>query len=703
MRRNQVLSVVGGSAVTISIGSVVFAAATGTLGYLYDFFFYQTAAFALVLGLVALAASRRGTVNRGVWITSLCGLINSVEVAGLGLAVWTLRQSPELIQGLPQALVAPADLPTITAVLLMAERTWIISLGGFLTLGLLLFPDGRLPSRRWRAAAAAAAVGIVAYTSGYVTAGLPSSQVPWSLSPETPLPRNALNIGFVLVGISVLLALASLVVRHRNAGSDQRHQVRWMLFGVGAFALALVITFGLGALRFGSDFVTEIYAPANVVTIVMTPFVVATYGMGLVRYRLYDIDVVISRSLVFGLLAVFITGVYVAVVVGLGSMLGDPSNLVLAVSATAAIAIVFEPVRRRVERWANVLVYGHRATPYEVLSALNVPEQTVEDLMSTSAAVVAPGLGAEAVVVKGDDEVISSWPAEVALDVAAWDLEASLVHDGETVGSVMVKKKRGEHPTSQDRRLLDEFAGQASLLMANVLLNRRLESRLEELRESRRRLVTAQDGTRRRLERDLHDGAQQELVALRVKLGLARQVAGTEGMEEIVARLEELMTDADQAVDELRELARGIYPPLLEAEGLVAAVTAQARRLPVAVDVEPSLSERHPPEVEATVYFCVLEALGNAVRHSRAEQISVTLSEDGDGLTFVVWDDGIGFDPSEVPLDRGLAGCRDRLDTLGGHLEVISAVGNGTSVRGRLPVKGDEVQSGNPSRVALTA
>jgi signal transduction histidine kinase len=199
-------------------------------------------------------------------------------------------------------------------------------------------------------------------------------------------------------------------------------------------------------------------------------------------------------------------------------------------------------------------------------------------------------------------------------------------------------------------------------------------------------MLAAQDGARRALERDLHDGAQQELVALKVKLGLARTIATREGATELAAQLAETATIADQAVDTLRDVARGIYPPLLESEGLPAALSAQARRADLSVTVLDRVSRRYPREVEATAYFCAVEALNNAVRHARAGHAHIELDDTAGSLVVTVTDDGDGFDPECTHRGAGLEHMTDRSDAAGGTLTVASRPGHGTTITIALPV-----------------
>jgi signal transduction histidine kinase len=232
--------------------------------------------------------------------------------------------------------------------------------------------------------------------------------------------------------------------------------------------------------------------------------------------------------------------------------------------------------------------------------------------------------------------------------------------------------------------LVDSVCAAAGLTLDNERLQAELRARLVDLQASRARLVEATDTGRRRIERDLHDGAQQQLVALRISLGLARQLVTSSPGEaaELIAQTERQATDA---LEELRELARGIYPPLLADLGLRAALEAQARKAAIPVTVEAPDLGRYPQKIEAAVYFCVLEALQNVAKYAQAPAARVTLRPDGQWLVFTVEDDGRGFDPATTPRGTGLQGISDRLGALGGTADVTAAPGRGTRVTGRVP------------------
>jgi len=240
-----------------------------------------------------------------------------------------------------------------------------------------------------------------------------------------------------------------------------------------------------------------------------------------------------------------------------------------------------------------------------------------------------------------------------------------------------VTKPGNEPLTPAERGLVTDLASQAGLVLRNGAL-------IAELRASRQRLVRAQDDERRRLERNLHDGAQQQLVSLSVKVRLAQSLVGQED-ERARDMLDEVRADSRAALEELRDLARGIYPPLLADRGLAAALGAQARKSPIPVSIDPEGSRRYSEDVESAVYFCVLEALNNVAKYAEASHVTVHLSEREGNLRFEVTDDGQGF-ACGVSTGTGLRGMADRMDAIGGRLHVASEPGRGTTVVGEVPV-----------------
>jgi signal transduction histidine kinase len=491
----------------------------------------------------------------------------------------------------------------------------------------------------------------------------------------------------------IVSAFVSVVIRYRHAGSERRHQLKWFLAAIAVAAVAVIPQFA-GSQAFYSGL-------GLMIGLTVVP---VSIGVAVLKYRLYDIDVVINRTLVYGSLAAVITTVYVSIVVGVGTLIGSGGrpNLALSILATAVVAVGFQPVRERLQRLANRLVYGRRATPYEVLSEFS--EQVAEsyaadEVLPRMARVLQEGTGADHATVwirtAGQLRPAATSPETVVGEPIAisdgklpsfpdTSSAVEVRHQNELLGALTIEKRPGEALTPIEEKLLDDLAHQAGLVLKNVGLTSDLQARLVELRASRQRLVAAQDGERRRLERNLHDGAQQNLVAIKVKLGLAEMLSAKDP-----AKARDLITslkaDTDEALETLRDLARGIYPPLLETQGLMAALESQTRKATVPVTVAGDGVERYPPEIEAAVYFCVLEALQNVQKYAGAAAADVRLSDIGGRLRFEVYDDGAGFDRTRVVPGAGLTNMGDRLDALGGDLSITSEVGRFTRVSGSIP------------------
>lgn len=403
--------------------------------------------------------------------------------------------------------------------------------------------------------------------------------------------------------------------------------------------------------------------------------------------------------LVYGILAAFIASAYLVAVVGAGSILSSRAGvLVLSIVVTALVAVAFEPVRRRVERWINRLVFGRRASPYEVLADLAnrlAETESVQAVLDRMARLMADGTGAEQATVWLSDArgllVGAGWPATPPvvrvdsldhLSEVVWPV----VHDDELVGALQVIKSHENPFTPVEERLITDLAASAGLVLGHQRLNAALTDRADELEASRRRLVDAEDTERRRLERDLHDGAQREVVALNADIRGLERLAREEELNEVADVLSETASDLEAAVDEIRSLARGLYPPLLQAEGLEEAVKSHAQRSPIAVEVKSGMVGRHPMTIESAVYFVVAEAMTNSAKHANPAQIEITLFE-ADGLLMVqISDDGVGFDPEQTDNGLGLVNIRDRIEALGGEVQFESATGAGTTVRARIPV-----------------
>jgi signal transduction histidine kinase len=645
----------------------------------------------------ALAIVRRHPSNAIWWLFFLIAI---------SLAVGTVL--PEY--GIYAIRVSPGALPAPALAIALAEPTPIVAIVGIF-LVLQLFPDGRPVSPRWRIVVWVTAFAIIVGIAGQFVAPHRIHTV-WSddlehahVSVLNPMGVAGLRtigvigqtIASVLLWVIAVLSIASLFVRCRKADALQHTQLRWLAYVVGLATAWIVVMLPLMVV-FGDNSIA-----AAVFWLVATPLVALgipiAVGIAIVRHRLLDIDVVISKTIVYGALAAFITIVYVGLVVGIGQIAGSVSTPALSAVAAAIVAIAFQPLRRRVQRVANRFVYGDRATPYEVLSGFSehlAGMYGAQDLLGRMAQVVAEGTGASEarvwVAVGNELRPSASWPelgsSGESLPLAAGALPTipevsravEVSQGGELLGAITVSKPPSDPLTPTEERLLTDLAGQAGLVLRNVRL-------IEELRASRQRIVAAQDERARALERNIHDGAQQQLVALAVKLRLARSFAEKDPPK-AGELLDALQAEAVDALENLRDLARGIYPPLLADQGLAAALGSQARKSAVPVSVEADGVGRYPQDVEAAVYFCALEALQNISKYANASSAVLRLSASNGDLRFEVVDDGAGFDPSTTRSGSGLQGMADRLDAVGGRLSVRSVPGEGTTVVGSVPAVG---------------
>ncbi len=637
----------------------------------------------VVLG--TLVASRQPGNPIG-WL--LCGV-------GLTLSLTELT----ILYAIYALFVRGGSLPGGVVAAWLGGWTWMPMM---MLLGLvfLLFPHGRLLSRRWRVVADALVaswllvVPAVAFLPGPVDTFREVTN-PFGASWAEPLGLLALPIAL----LALALAAGSLAPRYRRAGAEERAQVRWvaaagLLLGV-AFVTNVLMTVPLGEAPPVDPTVVDLSEAVLILAVTSVPVAV---GIAILRYRLYDIDVVINKTVVFGVLAVFITAVYVAVVVGVGALVGSSGNALLSAIAAALVALAFQPVRRWAQRLANRLVYGQRATPYEVLSEFSgrvAGSYDTEDVLPRMATVLGEGTGARRAQVwlrLGTDlRPAAVWPEGAARSAPRAAASAELpdlpdvshavpvLDRGELLGALSVTKGASDPITPTEQKLARDLSLQAGLVLRNVRL-------VEELRASRERLVAAQDDERRKIERDLHDGAQQQLVALAVKARLAEAMVGEDDERER-ALLQELARETQETLESLRDLARGIYPPLLAEQGLVAALEAQSGKAAVPVVVRANGPGRYSREIEATVYFCVLEALQNAAKYADASEVEVVLETLDGVLRFEVTDDGRGFDPDLTPRGTGLQNMIDRLEAVGGGLEIRAEPAAGTSIAGRIPVR----------------
>jgi len=517
---------------------------------------------------------------------------------------------------------------------------------------------------------------------------------PEALEKLPELLFSILATSFLPVGIALL------AVRYRRLSTEQRSQVRWLLWVCIVGLLAGIGLALLSARRSGLVDVAYLIVGYGFLALVPVAILVAIF-----RHRLLDVDVLIRKSLVYGTLWLLIVVVYVLAAAALGIAVGGQVPVTVAILLTVIATLAFQPARRRLERLANRWVFGEPTSRYDLLAAFGADlERTLslDELLPRLAATVQRGLDANWARISvtqgwGEDAVLVP-RAAAGIDprIGAEPTLSSrlLVADANMpVGMIECGPRREGKYSDQDRSLLETLARQAALAVRNAGLAAELSTRLDEIRiqadeltASRSRIVHAQETERRRIERNIHDGVQQELVALIAGLRLARnQLERDPGAAG--PTLAGLQTTVTATLDDLRNLAQGIHPAVLSDKGLLAALEARARAAPVtiAITADPVTRQlRFDDDVEGAAYFFACEALANALKHAHADSVELKVHHDHGWLSIDVSDDGIGFEPLGTPR-RGLANLEDRAAALGGRFQLESRPGAGTKVRCRLP------------------
>jgi signal transduction histidine kinase len=649
-----------------------------------------------LIALVWLAAGvvivSRAPRNWAGWIFCFIGFTLCLVTAAQAYAVYAL-------------LLHPGELPFVGLAAWVNEYSYYAII--LVPLLFLLFPDGKVPSPRWRwALIGLLGAPIITFLSYVLRPETYNNLRDFGIAYENPFGVPAFEkVAGVLIEVSAIVILISafstvFAVRQRfkRSRGEERQQMRW-LAAVAATAGILFVAMWVVMIG-GSSLPTTsfpVFPAIQLLLVLVVAFgIPAAYLVAILKYGLYDLDMIISKTLLYGSLAVFITVVYVVVVVGVGGLVGASSdNLALSIGATAIIAIAFQTARERLQKVANRIIYGKRATPYEVLasfSGLVAHSLSVDEVLPEIAEVVGTGVGAEAAVVlvslPDGTERTERWGAASEGDATTI---IPVSYQDRQIGSISVEKSANDPLTPSEASLLEDLASHAGLAMHNVRLTEELGAKVaelavqsEQLRVSRQRLVTARDAQRKGLERDIHEGPEHQLIEIRGRLESLDELADDAAM---TAELESLTEQANATLEGLRDLARGIFPPLLADKGIVAAVQAHIRKVGAHAQIEadPAITgARFDDAVEACVYFCCLQALQNVIRHAGNALATVRLSTDADSLTFEIHDDGPGFEVRGVSRGMGIDIMQDRIDALDGDLSIESSPGNGTRVIGRI-------------------
>lgn len=582
--------------------------------------------------------------------------------------------------GLPMALAIVAAQYAFTglagAVLAdwVGRWVWILGVPLIPTVVVSLFPDGRLPSPRWRPVLWAGVAGVALLVPAIA---LLPEQDP-SAAPN-PLAVTALEgplwvmagTGFVLLGIGSLGALASLAVRYRSTDRTGRLQLQWFVAAATVVVLAVV----LGG-------VVPVVGP--IVQLVAFPLVAFATAAAILRYRLYGIEAVISTSLLWGGLTACLLGGYIALTVLVGGLFPRETTIWPALVATAAVAVAFQPLRTRLQSSIDRLVYGDRADPARGLRRLGARlEDTLalEGILPAVVEAIAEALRVPAVAIELHHD--QQWVLGAHHGASTGTpQQLPLTFGGKLVGRLHVYPRApGETFSSADRQLLDDLARQAGVAVHAAQITMALQ-------RSREQLVNALEGERRRIHQDLHDGLGPSLAALSLGLGAARNLRDTEPAK-ADALLHQLELETADVVADLRRLVDGLRPPQLDDLGLAGALVLRAAGLNsplMSIDVQlvgplPTL----PAATEVAAYRIVNEAMTNAVRHSEGRRCTVRVSA-GDTLTLDIQDDGTGLASDHHP-GNGLRSLTDRARELGGTVQISPSIAGGTRVLASLPLE----------------
>ena len=676
------LLVVAGTA-AVAIGALSLVLRGRPLAVIYGHWVFHNAPVALMGLWLGQAVLHRRPGHRGGWLLLALGVASAVHVTAVALADARL-----VAAGVPGAETGfdpfrPADLPLDAAIPLWTSAwIWVPAGATAATLFLLIFPDGRLLSRRWRPVVALSGVATALATVAYMIEVFPWATHEVSMGDQVavdPMAIGLLSVGGSGLAVAVALSVTALVLRWRAADRMRRQQMRPVMICCSAFALAHVVLWPW----------QSVWIPTSMLTIWA---LVGAYAFATARLHLHDVDVVVSRAAVAAVLATLFTGAYLALVVGVGGLVGRGGDSTLVpLLAAAVVAVAFDPVRRRVRRVVDRLLYGRERDPHELLSELAAGMRSAsssDELLDEVARLLVDATGAERVEITvrvRDEDRLAAGRGETPRDRPL--LGVDVVHEGERLGGVGVFGRSMGDLTPEATELVEDVAATLGVVLRNAQLTAELRAQVEELSRSRERLVAAHDEARRELERDLHDGAQAQLIAVRIRIGLAARMATRRPDPELAALLGDVGDELDGAVQSLRALGRGLHPPALDAGGIGPALRAASRTLPLDVAVVVDGVSRYEPAVESAVYYSCLEAIQNAARHGQARSVRVELSNGQGELRFEVSDDGVGFDPDHCGHGTGLANIEDRIGSLAGSFEVDAAPGRGTRLVGRLPIQ----------------
>jgi signal transduction histidine kinase len=485
------------------------------------------------------------------------------------------------------------------------------------------------------------------------------------------------------LALLTVICVASLFVRYRRASSVERLQIKWLLFTGGVFVLFYIpLLVWQGELPvFGTDV-------ANVILFLLGLLFPVAIAIAILRYRLYDIDVIINRTLVYGSLTALVIGFYVLVVGYLGSLLRAENNLLISLFATGLVAMLFQPLRNWLQLGVNRLMYGKRDEPVTVLSQLGerlqetiLPDEILPHLVDTVAQALKLPYVCVALQVADQLKVQAESGHTIGSPEAF-----PLIYQGVSVGQLLVSRRApNEEFNPADRLLLTNIARQAGAAAYSVRLNAALQ-------QSRQQLVTAREEERRRLRRDLHDGlgpqlASQTLTIDAISKLLERDTATARDL------LDHLKSQSQAAIQDIRQLVYALRPPALDELGLVEALHEGTKQYGqagncVEITTDPDPLPALPAAVEVAIYRIAQEAITNVIRHAQANRCTVSIAVQDHHLNLTIVDDGKGY-PNDFHFGIGLNSMRERAEELGGTIRFENHAQDGARVQVLLPLPGD--------------
>ncbi len=651
-----------------------------SLELLFAEYVVDTVAASLAFATVGTIIATRRPGSAVGWLCCAAGV-------GSGMMAWTGQYARYTL------MTQPGAFPGSAITLWLDSWVWLPPAAVAAIFLPLLFPDGRLPSSRWRpvvwlaTSATALLTASIALGPAPIGNGVLEVQNPFALE-DAKLLLDVMNVlGILLMLASLASAVTAQVVRFRRARGEERHQIKWVAYATALLVGAIVTPSIVDPSGFTEDTLLS-----GILLSVAYPALPVAVGIAVLRYRLYDIDLIINRTLVYGALTGCVVGVYVFVVGYLGVIFQAGDSLFISLVATGLVAVLFAPLREWLQRGVNRMMYGERDEPYRVIARLGerleaalAPDAVLPSIVGTVREALRLPYVAIALPRDGALEIVAA-SGEAPVDA----LRLPLSYQGETVGRLLIGLRApGEDFSSADRRLLEDLAHHAGVAVHGVRV-------MADLQRSREQLVLAREEERRRIRGDLHD----ELAPTLAALGLTAAAVGEliprdpDRATAVNAKLEAALR---ATVGDVRRLVYDLRPPALDELGLVAALRERADQyssgaasgLRVRVEVPEPLPPL-PAAVEVAAYRIVQEALANVARHARARTCLIRLVASGDELQVEVVDDGLGL-PEWPRTGVGLRSMEERAAELGGSWVVDSSVSTGTRVSFRLPLSGADL------------